>query len=85
MLTIDVKLNGQTIAQAKVINASALADISDYEVLWSESPEPSLGIPGAGGSARIEGHRRRQSVWALVAKATVAILDQLSGGPNGPR
>lgn len=85
MLTIDIRLNGLIIAHAKLVNRSALADVSDYEMVWGEHPAPDLGIDNAGGKATIKGHRRRQSVWALVAKATVAILDQLAGDPRDIR
>lgn len=85
MLTIDIKLNGKTIAKADLVNISDLADTSDYRLQWVEGAEPKLGIEQAHGKAIIKGHRRRQSVWALVAKATVAILDQLAGDPRDIR
>ena len=86
MLTIDVKINGELVAQAQLVNMSELADVSDYKMVWGEHPEPTLGIEGNGGKATITGHRRRQSVWTLVAKASMAILDQMIGGdPRGIR
>ena len=80
MLTIDVKVNGELIAQAQLVNVSELADISDYRMVWTEHAEPTLGIGGHGSSATITGHRRHQSVWALVAKASVEIIGQLIRG-----
>lgn len=85
MLTIDIRLNGRSIARAELVNQSNLADTSDYQLIWSESPEPDLGIIQGYGKATIKGHRRRQTVWALVAKATVAILDKLAGDPRDIR
>lgn len=78
MLTIDIRLNGDIIARANLVNESGLADISDYRLEWFESAEPALGIPLSQGSAIITGHRRRQSVWALVAKATVVMLGAMA-------
>ena len=82
MLTIDIKVNGEIIAQARLANLSQRADISDYQVSWMERAEPSLGIAVSTGRALITGHRRRQSVWALVAKTVASILDQMSTEPT---
>ena len=79
MLTIDIRLNDKTIARANLVKISALADTSDYQLEWFESAEPGLGIPLSVGNTKITGHRRRQSVWALVGKAVVTILDQMGG------
>ncbi|MCK9918046.1 hypothetical protein MXD81_53790 [Microbacteriaceae bacterium K1510] len=57
------------IARAGIGNMSALADISDYEVVASESANALSGAPAWKGRGRIDGHDRRQSVWELVAKA----------------
>ncbi len=73
MLTIEIKLNGDTIATADLLNRSDLADISDYALSWEEREEIDLNIPWDSGELKIEGHRRRQTVWALVAKAAAAI------------
>lgn len=85
MLTIDIRLNGAIIAQAELVNASDLADLSDYRLTWVELSERKLGIQHSQGDATISGHRRRQSVWVLVAKATIAILDQMAGDPRDIR
>lgn len=85
MLSIDIRLNGEIIGQAELVNTSGLADISDYRLTWTENSEPRLGIAYSHGEATIKAHRRRQSVWALVAKATVAILEQIGGQPRGVR
>jgi len=76
MLTVDVKLNGRLIATAKLVNQSNLADVSDYSLVWDEQREDNLRITGDQGRTMIERHNRRQTVWALVARATAAILGQ---------
>jgi hypothetical protein len=79
MLTIEIRINGDKIATAELVNLSDLADISDYALSWEELEEIDLNIPWDGGDLRIEGHNRRQTVWALVAKAAAAILRDKSG------
>ena len=85
MLTIDIRLNGKTIAQAELFNISGLADVSDYRLEWLEYSAPEVGITGTRGHTAILGHRRRQSVWALVGKTVVAILGQIGGHPRDNR
>lgn len=76
MLTIEVKLNGRLVGQAKLVNQTNLSEISDYSLEWSEVGDGSLELDDGFGRTVIEGHRRRQTVWALVAKAAAAILGQ---------
>lgn len=83
MLVVDVRLNGVLIATAKLVNQSNLADVSDYSVVWSEQSEENLRITADAGRALIIGHRRRQTVWALVAKAAAAILGQMAERMEG--
>lgn len=85
MLSVDIKLNGKIIATAGITNVSELAEVSDYQLRWSENRNPELCIPQTQGLALIKGHRRRQSVWVLVAKAVVIILDKMAGDPRGIR
>lgn len=40
MLTIEVKINGRTIAMARAVNVSDLADVSDYLVGITEAAFP---------------------------------------------
>lgn len=75
MLTIEVKLNGEVIAKATVVNDSHLADESAYRCRWHELPCPQLGIEAKAGSFVIERHNRRQTAWALVAKVVARVLD----------
>ena len=57
------------LARAGIGNISNLADVSDYEVLASEGANPLTGTPAWKGRGLLQMHDRRQSVWALVAKA----------------
>lgn len=76
MLVIKVELwpGGEeqyktVVARALIGNISDLADTSDYAVSVSEGQNPIAGTPAWKGRGRIDGHDRRQSVWALVEKA----------------
>jgi hypothetical protein len=59
----------RTIASMTVGNASDLADISDYRVDAMEGANPHTGEPPRSATCTVVGHDRRQSVWALLAKA----------------
>lgn len=83
MLTVEIRLNGRLVAEAKLVNQSHLAEVPDYSVVWSEQSEENLRITAAQGRALITGHRRRQTVWALLAKATAAILGQMAERMEG--
>jgi hypothetical protein len=71
----------RTIASMTVGNVSDLADISDYRVDAMEGANPHTGEPLRSATCTIVGHDRRQSVWALLAKAadeiTRAEFDEL--------
>lgn len=77
MLTIEIKLNGRVVAEAAIENISDLAEVSDYRGRWAEHACPELGIEASTGAFRIRGHRRRQSAWALAAKAVEQVLGGL--------
>lgn len=68
MLTIKVSINGREVAVGTVCNISNLTDVSDYTVVWSEMASEITGMPERANTAKIKGHNRRQSVWALVQK-----------------
>jgi hypothetical protein len=57
------------LARAGIGNVSNLAEVSDYEVAASEGANPLTGTPAWKGRGLLHQHDRRQSVWALVAKA----------------
>jgi len=71
----------RTIASMTVGNVSDLADISDYRVDAMEGANPLTGEPPRSTTCTIVDHDRRQSVWALLAKAadeiTRAEFDEL--------
>jgi hypothetical protein len=80
IITIDLVPGGfksrrRTIASMRIANVSDLADISDYEVDVLEAANPLAATGPRNGSCRVEGHDRRQSVWALLARAAAAAKD----------
>lgn len=77
MLTIEIKLNGRIVAEAELTNRTGLSPVSDYSLRWTEYSIDETGIAANRGTTVIERHRRKASVWALVAKATVKILGQM--------
>lgn len=79
MLTIEIKLNGRIVAEAELTNRSGLAPQSDYGLRWIEYGDNELGIAADKGRVVIERHRRAQTVWALVTKACLAILQHKIG------
>lgn len=77
MLTIEVKLNGRLVGQARLVNQTNLSAISDYSLEWFEAGGDEFLPEGkAAGRTVITGHRRKSGVWPLVAKAAAAILGQ---------
>ena len=79
MMTVEVRINGHLVACAQVRNTSELSPVSEYAVGWSELACTDLGVPASAGAFHIAGHRRAQSVWALVGKVVVQLLGQLAG------
>jgi hypothetical protein len=57
------------LARARIGNVSNLANTSDYVVTAKEGDNSIVGTPAWESKGRLDGHDRRQSVWALVAKA----------------
>ena len=83
MIRVIVKIlpNGsearaREVARMDIGNVSDLAAISSYEVRASSVANPLSKSPAAF-SARgiIEGHRRKDPIWALLAKATAWAAD----------
>jgi hypothetical protein len=70
------KVRAREIARMDIGNISDLAAISSYEIRASSVANPLSRNPVAF-SARgtIAGHRRKDSIWALVAKATAWAAD----------
>jgi len=57
------------LARAQLGNISDLADTSDYEIIAGEGENKWAGAMPWVASGLIDGHDRRQTVWALVEKA----------------
>jgi hypothetical protein len=80
LVSIDLLPGGfrplrRTIASMRIANVSELADVSNYQIDVMECSNPLTGTPPRNGSCTVENHDRRQSVWALVAKAAQAALE----------
>jgi hypothetical protein len=74
VITIDLVPGGKesyrrTIGSMRIVNVSNLADVSDYTIDVMEDANPLTGLPARTASCKVVGHNRRQSVWALLAKA----------------
>jgi hypothetical protein len=79
LITIDLAPGGfaalkRTIATMRIANMSDLADCSTYRIEVMESSNKLTGDPSRSAACEVIGHDRRQSVWALVAKAAEAAL-----------
>ena len=80
-VTIDLVPGGfkplrRTIATMSIANLSELADRSDYRVEAMEGPNDLAGLSARNVTAAVEDHNRRQSVWALIAKAAAAVAEE---------
>src|ERR1700738_2434035 len=78
-LTIELVPGGfeplrRPIASMRISNMSDLADCSDYRVETMEAANKVTGDPARNAECRGLPHDRKQSVWALLAKACHEIL-----------
>lgn len=78
-ITIDLVPGGyeahrRTIGRMRIANRSNLADISDYSVEIMEAANPLTRDGARNAACVVEGHDRRQGVWALLEKACAEIL-----------
>ena len=81
MLTLELKLNGRLIGGAMIRNLSNLDAISDYEIEAVETASPETGHKDDfRAKFRLNGHERRQTVWALVAKLADEALSRRKSG-----
>lgn len=76
MLLVRVELwpsgdyrRAKTVASMVIGNTSDLADSSDYEITASENGADHLGIAPSEAKFSIKSHVRKQTVWALLARA----------------
>ena len=67
-MKIRVEVNGREVAAATITNLSDLAETSNYMAIWSEQASDQTGLPERANLMHINGHLRRQSIWALVEK-----------------
>lgn len=84
VITVDIVPGGyeplrRTIGSMQIANVSDLADVSDYAVDATESANPLTGKPPRTTACTVLAHDRRQSIWALLAKASGEILKKDSG------
>jgi hypothetical protein len=63
----------RTIASMAIGNTSELADVSNYTIDVMESANHLTSTPSRSATVTVTGHDRRQSVWALIAKAAAEI------------
>jgi hypothetical protein len=78
-ITIELVPSGfapmrRTIASLRISNMSDLADSSDYRIEAMEGANPLTGDPPRKAECMVLAHDRRQSVWALLAKASQEIM-----------
>jgi hypothetical protein len=64
----------RTIASMQISNMRDLADCSDYRVEAVEAANKLTGDPARNAECMVLAHDRKQSVWALLAKACLEIL-----------
>jgi hypothetical protein len=79
VITLDLVPGGyesyrHTIGSMRIANLSNLADISDYSVEVMEAANQLTGDPSWNAKCIVLAHDRRQSVWALMARACEEIL-----------
>jgi hypothetical protein len=73
-ITVEIWPNGietgvREIAHMNITNVSDRAPVSDYEVWASSERNPLSRQPAFVASGMVVSHRRKDSIWALVAKA----------------
>ncbi|SEI20900.1 hypothetical protein [Tardiphaga sp. OK245] len=74
IITIDLVPGGyesfrRTIGSMRIANISDLADVSDYKVEVTEGANHLAGTSARNARCTVERHDRRQTIWALLAKA----------------
>lgn len=75
MLSVRVYINRREIARADAINCSDLGALSNYACSAHSEPSPVTGEAERLHGFAVEGHKREQSAWALVAKMAARIAD----------
>lgn len=75
MLSVRVYINRREIARADAINCSDLGPLSNYACSAHSEASPVTGEPQRLHGFAVEGHKREQSAWALVAKMAARIAE----------
>jgi hypothetical protein len=77
VVTVELVSGGRrrVLAKCCLENVSDSRDLSDYRVNVTEGDNAVSGEGMWWGNGRIEGHPRKQTVWALVAKAAAWATD----------
>ena len=88
VITVEIYPGGdecrkREIARMVASNVSNLADVSTYDVATMEKASPVTGLPNTRQRFAIKGHRRRQSVFALIAAAAKEVADRTVGQTPG--
>lgn len=83
VVTVDLVPGGyepyrRTIGTMRIANVSDLANVSDYAVDATENANPLSGTALRNTKCTVRAHNRRQSIWALLAKASGEILKDSS-------
>lgn len=88
VITVDLVPGGyepmrRTIAAMRIANISDLTEISDYQIVASETSNPVAGTPPRTVRCLVQRHARAQSVWALLAKASEEIVKSDPSSSSG--
>lgn len=79
VITVDLVPGGyephrRTIGSMRIANVSSLSDVSDYAIEAMEGANPLIGKLPCKVVCKVLAHDRRQSVWALLARASEEII-----------
>jgi hypothetical protein len=78
VITVDLSPGGdesrrRTIGSMRIANLSDLTDICDYSVEVVEGANPVTGTKARKAACMVLAHDRKQTLWALLAKASTEI------------
>ena len=76
MIRVTIKIwpggceaRAREVARMNIANISDLAAVSDYEIWASSDAHRPSGQPAFEASGKVVSHKRKDSIWVLVAKA----------------
>ena len=64
----------RTIGSIRISNESDLAEVSDYSVVAQQAANRLTGDPAGIAECMVQGHPRRQRVWALLQKVCEELM-----------